>query len=505
MSRKILNFVAAVFAAAAAFTITAFAEKQPVSVGDTVTLNGMKYMVTGTNLYKSPNFAGEGDANPGEVLDNWYVGTNTTTTWDNKIPNPNTMENLTKITPIIGTRKDGEFSCDNSDDSFNNTESRYYLCEEVTKDSSSYWNGTGSLLNYVKIDPGKSYYFSYYVSAWGNNKKPLASVRYGAINSDDYCSAAAEGKINWSGKGQLNVDQYDGNNMTQYGSWAKKEAVITAGEDADYFFFNLYWLQVVDYACINSFTLVEVEPLTGLYAALGWNDNDKKFTIDFLFNSDAIVGTNYTINVMGYDGQTEGGVKVAQALLEYTETQHGAAFSTDYTNRLYKGVPTIDEAYGTSTAPVSLYSLVTDAILSGGFGKPEDDGTTYKAVSETQIDAVNKVLSSGGIYIAGGALTEDSAKIMAYDAKAGTITLTEDAYNAGLRFTSVKAAVNGAEATEIVSKDGKTIQLSEAGLAAAEAEFFMLEDVELVLVPEVVEESTADEQVEIVLDFEEIL
>lgn len=110
----------------------------------------------------------------------------------------------------------------------------------------------------MPIKPDTTYYFSYYVSSWGSVAN--SSVRFGAVNSSAFCGE--NGDISWSGQGGERVGSYNGNNMSQKGSWTKKEGYIVSGSDADYFFFNLYWLQDTDFVCINGFTLREVEPLT---------------------------------------------------------------------------------------------------------------------------------------------------------------------------------------------------------------------------------------------------
>lgn len=228
------------------------------NAAEIITVNGQPYIIAGDNLFESPNFINESGTReaPG-----WYAGTNASTAWDGKIPNPKTGENLVPLEDIV---LDGEASAKgreafyySSGGALSATGSNYFLCEYITDANLSYWNGQGSLLGYVPIEAGKTYYFSYYVSSWGGSL--ISSVRYGAINSDNYCQNASDGKITWSGTGYLNVDEYNGNNQTQSGNWAKKEGIITAGEDADYFFFNLFWLQAMDFVCVNNFTLVEVE------------------------------------------------------------------------------------------------------------------------------------------------------------------------------------------------------------------------------------------------------
>ncbi|MGN1098354.1 MAG: Ig-like domain-containing protein, partial [Clostridia bacterium] len=233
------------------------AEAEPVS--EIISFGGVDYTPVGENLFKYLNFI-DGEGN--RISDGWYVGVNTSSVWDGNIPNPRTGENLTPLADVVlGGEAEAKgknafyYSSGGAEASTGNNN---FLCEYVTDASLSFWNGKGSLLGYVPVEAGKTYYFSFYVSSWGSSAS--SSVRYGAINSDSYCQNAADGKITWSGSGEVNVDQYNGNNLTQKGSWTKREAVITAGEDADYFFFNMYWLQAADFVCVNGFTLVEIEP-----------------------------------------------------------------------------------------------------------------------------------------------------------------------------------------------------------------------------------------------------
>ncbi len=225
---------------------------------ETVTFDGMIYTVTGDNLFESPNFLA---ADGGREAPQWYVGKNTGTVWDGQAPNPVTGENLTPLEDVVvGSEAEAEGKNAfyySSGGALSATGSDYFLCEYITDPNGSYWNGNRALQSYIPIKGGQSYYFSYYVSSWGNIAN--TSVRYGAINSENFCSQAANGKILWSGQGGVNRDEYNGENMNQKGSWAKYEALITADDDADYFFFNLYWLQDTNYICLNNFTLLPVE------------------------------------------------------------------------------------------------------------------------------------------------------------------------------------------------------------------------------------------------------
>ena len=250
--KKILCIMLCLSLLPAAFVASA-EEDKTLAFGDTV------YVAVGDNLFKSPNFI---SSDGRREAPQWYVGANTGTSWDGKAPNPNTLENLTPLEDVVlGSESEANGKQTfyySSGGALSATGSDYFLCEYITNANGSYWNGNRALQAYVPIEGGRSYYFSYYVSSWGNTAN--SSVRCGAINSADFCSEAANGKIVWCGDGGVNVDQYDGNNMNQKGGWKKYEALITAGEDADYFFFNLYWLQDTNFICLNNMTLIPVEP-----------------------------------------------------------------------------------------------------------------------------------------------------------------------------------------------------------------------------------------------------
>ena len=221
------------------------------------TFDGVPYVVVGENLFESPNFI---DKNGKREAPGWYVGKNTGTSWDGNVPDPKTGKNLTKLESVVlgseNEAKGKEAFYYSQGGATSATGNDNFLCEYITKPEGSFWNGTRALQAYVKIKPNTAYYFSYYVSSWGNVAN--SSVRYGAIDSENFCTDS--GDIIWSGSGGERVGSYGGNNMTQRGSWAKKEGCIISGDTADYFFFNLYWLQDTNFICINGFTLEEMEP-----------------------------------------------------------------------------------------------------------------------------------------------------------------------------------------------------------------------------------------------------
>ncbi len=205
-------------------------------------------------------------------------------------------------------------------------------------------------------------------------------------------------------------------------------------------------------------------------AALGWNGED--FTIDF------DLGTSGGDTVKVYkNGNDE--VPVASVSTENGTT--GVSFFTKDTNALYKAAASSAGKEGAKTAAVSVYSLVADAIA--GFAKDTQ-------ISEAQLDKAIEVINAGGIYIKDGELTTETKKLMDY--KNGVITLNDAAYNAGLRFKSVKGYAIDAGETKTdmtVSDDGRTVTL---GMAVAEAESVMLEEIEFTFDDEIVEEISDD-------------
>ena len=136
---------------------------------------------------------------------------------------------------------------------------------------------------------------------------------------------------------------------------------------------------------------------------MGWNETEKQFTIDFLLDN-GVIGSEYGIKVVAQDA-AEIAKEIAVAKITYADNQRGAAFSTGNTNRLYKGIPMIGEAEGTPTVPVSIYSLVMEAVKTTGF----KNGTQ---INTAQLEQVNKILKDGGIWIENGRLTDEVQGIM---------------------------------------------------------------------------------------------
>ncbi len=246
-------------------------------------------------------------------------------------------------------------------------------------------------------------------------------------------------------------------------------------------------------------TELKVAPaLHSITPALSWNENS--FAIDFAFG-----------NVTTLPGYTAG-VKVVtdkagnnEAATGYANAEAGATFATSRTNTLFGYAPVIkndkDEviATGSVAGPVSVYGLVMEAIVTGGFGVITDGAA--KTISAAQLVKVNEVLNKGGIDTA----VAYNAGVIAVEGN--VIKLTENAYNAGLRFKATKVA--GVETVtgegDTITIDGSTAAITDSHATEAAAMVVYLEEVELVYAPETIEETIANEEVSTELNFEEIL
>lgn len=228
--------------------------------------------------------------------------------------------------------------------------------------------------------------------------------------------------------------------------------------------------------------------LPALVPTLGWNDG--AFTVDFIFgniivNSEAIARVRIT-------AETGEGESVTMNA-EVDAASEGVGVATEYTNRYYKAAFTAEVDglifEGPTTEKVAVYSLVMRAI-AGFEGR----------IEEEQLEAANKVLKNGGIFIGeNGELTPETA--IAATKNGDKITLTDKAKEVGLVFTFAGNEVldrSGAGYdTIIVNEDGTaTLSNSVTGLEAV----VYLEDVEFMLDIDAVE-SSADETVSGELDF----
>ncbi len=372
-----------------AMLLTAFPAVMAGETGETFTFDGVTYKITGENLFTAPNFI---DGAGSRVAPYWYTGINNTTKWDAKLPNPNTGENLTPLADTVkgseGEAKGKNAFYYSSGGAATATGSDYFLCEYITEASGCYWNGTRSLLCFLPIEGGKTYRFSYYVSSWGNTAN--SSVRFGAINSDTYGQNAADGKIVWSGSGGVNVDQYDGNNMTQKGSWTKKEALITADSDADYFFFNLYWLQDTNFVCLNGFTLEEAEALeiteVSSCAVSTYAGSEPKLpSLIGVTYEDGSTGTApVTWDKTGYDIYRDGVYEIDGVVSAGNTTYGTTATVTVYSSSIspnYTVVRSLTDKDGILTGQLDIYTDTT-ADLTAAMALYDQNGTLQRVVAK---------------------------------------------------------------------------------------------------------------------------
>lgn len=209
-----------------------------------------------------------------------------------------------------------------------------------------------------------------------------------------------------------------------------------------------------------------------LTASLGWDGEN--FTIDFVYGD--VKGESIRV----YAEDDEAGKYVETAL---TEGVDGAAFATDNTNRQYqaKGVADGIESLN-ATAPVSIYSLVMEAIAG------LDGNTRIKA---DQLLKVNEVLKNGQIFIdKDGNLTKEAQLVITKDGN--TLTLTEQAAAAGLRFTDGTGVVDTSEKFNMITinPDGTATLTNGAEIAVVET--LSLDAVNLEFVPTDIEETQED-------------
>ena len=178
--------------------------------------------------------------------------------------------------------------------------------------------------------------------------------------------------------------------------------------DSKIFEISLYWLdervnasggENAAQVYYKNFGLYEVEEIPAPEAPtpeLGWN------------------GENFTINFTGEAGQTikvyhenDNGdgtmIEVKDGSKELTEGNTTVAVVPGNTNRIYTATVTADVegAEGVSieslqSEKASVYSLVVDALVAEGEG----------SVDSNKLEAVNKVISSGGVYFEGDTLAE---------------------------------------------------------------------------------------------------
>lgn len=188
------------------------------------------YILSDTNLFEDPFFENHAkEQNP-----QWYVGTNTSASWNGKIPNPVTGENLIPLkgSVYIAEKETSRLFYYGSEGG------KSLLSEGITSSARCFWNGSDSLLAFVRIEAGKEYYFSF-EGGFASGKSP--NVRFGIINSATYCSASG------------NVDLEEA--ALSAGELQKYESVVKG--DGDYFMFNVYNLNRSEKTAFTGFTLYE--------------------------------------------------------------------------------------------------------------------------------------------------------------------------------------------------------------------------------------------------------
>ncbi len=399
--------------------------------------DGSSYIALGGNLFQSPNFIDE-DGN--RQAPQWFVGDNETNAWNNRVPNPDPAsdgyKNLTPLVKVvIKDKAEGEstpecfyYSYDRTGDINDNN----YLCEHIDNHEYSFWNGKGALQAYVKIEPNKTYYFSYYVYTKGGNAlSGNPTVRYGPINSGDYCDYAGtpDGKVKWSGSGELDANRYNGSNLPEGKPWTKYDAVITSDENADYFFYNLYWLQTTDYVCINGFTLVEIYPVPveELGAELGY-DEAQGFTVDFPMG---VLSEGEAIHVYREpDGEGE-----AKKLVSLTANKLGENDTLSVagnSNAVYTVIAAKKDSAGKTAYRLGrggLYDLVVKEVV-----KEDYQGKTLKGLSPERVSAANRIITRGG-FISDSQLVSGAGNIMEFDSAAKKATIKDDYSKLGIGFT----------------------------------------------------------------------
>ncbi len=480
-------------------------------------VDGKTYIALGQNLFINPNFVPEDVGSL--TVPQWYVGDNTQNSWNGSVPDPKTEKNLTPLTPL--TNEEGEKSTDSfyysSGGAIDATGSDNFLCETIGTDEGSdtngdncYWNGKYSLQAYVKIDPNKTYYFSYDIftnADKGNNDN--ATVRYGAINSDDFCDRMTDhGYVKWSGKGGVDAGEFgknNGENVQRKQPWTKKDAIITSYDGADYFFYNLYWLQTIDYVCIDEFNLVEIYPipLEELTSELGY-DETKGFTVDFSTGS---LGENDAVYI--YREADDGGpdVKVSGPITSAELGGDGYISVAGNSNAVYKALMSVKEADGSVVYRLgknSIYSLLVSDIAenSAENGAYTADGA---ALSKIRVTKANEIIAKGGVI---EELTDQHKKIMTKADGKKEFTVIPAVFGLGIGFTvqDGKIYVGGTEMTVNGSGDGasvfntltvngdNTVTLSVVNDGvASEAMTLSLDSVNIEFIETLIEESEAED------------
>lgn len=188
------------------------------------------YILSDANLFSDPMF----ENHQKEEAPQWFVGTNTTPSWNAKIPNPETLDNLI---PLKGSSYIAEKETPRLF-YYTTVNQKTYLSEGITSAARCFWNGSDSLLAFVKVEKGKTYYFSF-ECGFSSGKAP--TVRVGAKDADKLCTK--DGTLNLSEVG------------VTVGEVKKYERILTA--EGDWFVFSACNLNRCEKACFTGFVLRE--------------------------------------------------------------------------------------------------------------------------------------------------------------------------------------------------------------------------------------------------------
>ncbi len=254
---------------------------------------------------------------------------------------------------------------------------------------------------------------------------------------------------------------------------ATRNKTLTAGLDGD------------NFPYLYDIVMVDIPEIPEIEAKLGWKEDSKKFTIDYVPTAaiTPVEGATYAVKVTAsVDGITGG---------EYNPAKDaGVGIVPNDTNDVYSAISTVTVSgvvfEAAKAVEAGIYGLVMDAI----FGS-----TLTGEIEATQLEAVNEVLKNGNILLTTDEegtlkLTEAADKVMTLEGD--TITLTEKAVQLGLRFTTIGVGTDAATApVATVSDDGKSITLPD-GVTTAEAMVLSLDSVYLEFVPTEMADVDAD-------------
>ena len=250
-----------------------------------------------------------------------------------------------------------------------------------------------------------------------------------------------------------------------------KEAIVH-NANGKYMAYSFRWIGNAGTTSYKNFGLYELAEIPTPTPALGWDGSN--FTIDFLLGDKAVSGITYDVEV--YRGEELAG----EADVTVSDSINGIPFAPGSTNAVY----TAKIEGGDSSAKVSVYSLVAEAIENGNFGEG-------KAMKKAQADAAAKVITAGGIYMRNGQLNEYTAKVL--DPTENGVKIKDELFAAGLKFAAgtAKYETDSGEKHDITIEAGaKSIDIPNFN--AQEAETFILHEIEFVFEPEGISETDTD-------------